>query len=180
MFSASFYYSGGWSSRALDKTQWIQVEFTTPYIITAIQTQGRSDLTLTQWVKSYKVRYWSHKISPRLYKDDDGLDKVEHTCFILFHYFLFLRVHIYVYIFVNFLVKVFEANDDRDTVVTNYLEPPIKGARFLRIEPQEWHQHISLRFEILGCEDKGEKKKIKSWRYQITSSIYYIALHSII
>ena len=50
------------------------------------------------------------------------------------------------------------ANGDTKTVVTNYLEPPILGARFIRIQPQEWHRHISLRFEMLGCENIGKKQ----------------------
>ena len=56
-----------------------------------------------------------------------------------------------------FPCKVFTANGDRNTVVTNYLEPPIVGARYVRIQPQDWNVHISLRFEILGCDYQGKE-----------------------
>ncbi|XP_011663055.2 uncharacterized protein LOC589087 [Strongylocentrotus purpuratus] len=45
--------------------------------------------------------------------------------------------------------NVFSGNDDRDTVVTNDFSSNIV-ARFIRIEPLTWTNHISMRFDILG------------------------------
>ena len=46
--------------------------------------------------------------------------------------------------------QVFEGNEDSDTVVLNKLSQPIT-ARYIRLLPIEWHNHISMRIEIYGC-----------------------------
>ena len=54
---------------------------------------------------------------------------------------------------------MFPANicvEDRDTIVTNVLSPPISKASFVRIMPQQWVGTPSLRFELLGCDEKGK------------------------
>ncbi|XP_027992232.2 coagulation factor VIII isoform X1 [Eptesicus fuscus] len=51
----------------------------------------------------------------------------------------------------NGKVKVFQGNQDSLTPVVNSLEPPLL-ARYLRIHPRSWVNHIALRLEILGCE----------------------------
>ena len=45
----------------MDSNQWIQVDLSTPFKITAIQTQGRNGYD--QWVKSYKVAYGNDGIN---------------------------------------------------------------------------------------------------------------------
>ncbi|XP_028516808.1 lactadherin-like [Exaiptasia diaphana] len=47
-------------------------------------------------------------------------------------------------------VKIFSGNKDRNTVVTNKLERPIKS-RHIRLIVKEFHNHISLRMELYGC-----------------------------
>ena len=54
--------------------------------------------------------------------------------------------------FTAFWLQIFNGNTDRNTIVTNNINPAIPSARFVRIRPQEYHVHISLRFEILGCK----------------------------
>ncbi|XP_072017641.1 retinoschisin-like [Amphiura filiformis] len=46
---------------------------------------------------------------------------------------------------------VFDGNTDRDTVVTR-LFPSIVRATVIRIQPMDWHAHISMRFDLIGCE----------------------------
>lgn len=46
--------------------------------------------------------------------------------------------------------KIFSANNDRDTIVYNFLSSPIT-ARFVRIHPWTYQSHISMRMEIYGC-----------------------------
>lgn len=46
--------------------------------------------------------------------------------------------------------KLFLANIDDSTVKTNYFTRPIH-ARFLRIQPIKWHNHVGLKAEIRGC-----------------------------
>jgi len=47
------------------------------------------------------------------------------------------------------LENTFTGNSDQDTLVENELLPPIV-ARFVRLHPTTWHEHISLRVELLG------------------------------
>lgn len=46
--------------------------------------------------------------------------------------------------------KVFPGNTDKDTVVKNILDPPIK-AMYIRILPQTWKGYMVLRMELYGC-----------------------------
>ncbi|XP_078696106.1 putative carboxypeptidase X1 [Branchiostoma floridae x Branchiostoma belcheri] len=50
--------------------------------------------------------------------------------------------------------KVFPGNTDRNTPVTNLLDSPI-AARYVRFLPQSWHDHMSMRVEVLGCSVDG-------------------------
>lgn len=50
--------------------------------------------------------------------------------------------------------QVFRGNSDRNTVVENYISPAII-AKFVRILPRAWHNHISMRFELYGCTSDG-------------------------
>ena len=52
-------------------------------------------------------------------------------------------------------LQILQGNNEKDKVVTNDLNPAIPMARFIRIHPKTWQTHISLRFEVLGCEVTG-------------------------
>ncbi|XP_075017909.1 coagulation factor VIII isoform X2 [Calonectris borealis] len=51
--------------------------------------------------------------------------------------------------------KIFRANQDHTSTVVNTLEPPL-FARYVRIHPRQWHNHIALRIEFLGCDTQQE------------------------
>ncbi|KFQ72067.1 Coagulation factor VIII [Phaethon lepturus] len=51
--------------------------------------------------------------------------------------------------------KTFKANQDHTSTVMNTLEPPL-FARYVRIHPRQWHNHIALRIELLGCDTQQE------------------------
>ncbi|XP_010158871.1 PREDICTED: coagulation factor VIII-like [Eurypyga helias] len=51
--------------------------------------------------------------------------------------------------------KIFKANQDHTSTVLNTLEPPL-FARYVRIHPCQWHNHIALRIEFLGCDTQQE------------------------
>ncbi|XP_051486280.1 LOW QUALITY PROTEIN: coagulation factor VIII [Apus apus] len=51
--------------------------------------------------------------------------------------------------------KIFKANQDHSSTVINTLEPPL-FARYVRIHPRQWHNHIALRIEFLGCDTQQE------------------------
>ncbi|EDO41037.1 predicted protein, partial [Nematostella vectensis] len=46
--------------------------------------------------------------------------------------------------------KVLKGNSDRDSKVSHILEPAII-ARYVRLRPQSWYGHISMRLELYGC-----------------------------
>ncbi|XP_019614394.1 PREDICTED: lactadherin-like [Branchiostoma belcheri] len=50
--------------------------------------------------------------------------------------------------------KVFPGNTDRSTPVMNLLATDI-DARYVRFVIQTWHNHVSMRAEILGCNIDG-------------------------
>lgn len=47
--------------------------------------------------------------------------------------------------------KMFPGNNDEDSLVTHILECPFI-ARFVRLLPQSWTNHIALRFDVIGCQ----------------------------
>lgn len=49
--------------------------------------------------------------------------------------------------------RIFNANTDQDTPVTNYFFAPVK-AFLLKMYPHAWHGHMSFRIEILGCKNE--------------------------
>lgn len=46
--------------------------------------------------------------------------------------------------------KVFLGNFDADSRRTNFFERPLH-AKFLRVQPTKWHDHVALKVEVLGC-----------------------------
>lgn len=58
------------------------------------------------------------------------------------------RVHIMPFYYRQ--LQIFTGNSDQDSVVTNMLPCPIL-ARCIRINPLDWKDHASLRFDLLGC-----------------------------
>jgi hypothetical protein len=53
--------------------------------------------------------------------------------------------------------NVYDGNSDRDGHIVNVLKNPVVG-RFVRIHPLEWHEHISLRFDVKA--EKVESKRV--------------------
>ncbi|XP_029767912.1 coagulation factor VIII [Terrapene carolina triunguis] len=47
--------------------------------------------------------------------------------------------------------KIFKGNQNHFSTVVNSLDPPL-FARYLRIHPRRWQNHIALRTEFLGCD----------------------------
>lgn len=62
------------------------------------------------------------------------------------------------------IAKVFQGNSDPDTVVTNMLKMAV-NARYVRIKPQSWHNHIAMRVEVY----KGEASS------KLTAGIHKLA-----
>ncbi|KAL5004659.1 hypothetical protein ScPMuIL_018115 [Solemya velum] len=49
------------------------------------------------------------------------------------------------------MYKSFSGNEDHDTLVVNSM-PTVLVARFIRINPTAWHMHMSMRFDVIGCD----------------------------
>lgn len=49
------------------------------------------------------------------------------------------------------LWQVFEGNTDSQGEVSNAFIPPIV-ARYVRVTPQSWHQHVALKVALVGCQ----------------------------
>lgn len=49
-------------------------------------------------------------------------------------------------------LQLFQGNVDNNTHKKNVFEPPFY-ARYVRVLPWEWHERITLRMELLGCDN---------------------------
>ena len=67
--------------------------------------------------------------------------------------------------------KIFIANNDKNTKVYNYFSKSVE-AKFIRILPQEWNNHISMRADVLKCKgiDTFKQCELNVPYSQITSS----------
>ncbi|KAL3841715.1 hypothetical protein ACJMK2_019821 [Sinanodonta woodiana] len=115
------YRCGCWAAQYNDKQQFIQVDMTNSQCVTAVTTKGRDPKTYTQFVKSYKVLYSVDGVSFITVMDHNGKD----------------------------MIFIGNTQNETNSTVTNELPCPIQ-ARYIRINPQDWHQHISLRFDVIG------------------------------
>lgn len=117
-FKGVVLHSGGaWCTGSLDSSQWVQVDFFVPRLITGIVTQGRANSN--QWVTSYHVSYGNDSTQMTLYTEFDGL-------------------------------KTFVGNSDENTIVENTLREHVT-ARYIRIHPVSYHEHMSMRIEMRQC-----------------------------
>ncbi|XP_072017844.1 lactadherin-like [Amphiura filiformis] len=117
--------SGAWIAKVNDAFQWIQVDLEKPTWVTGVIIQGRQETAHAQWVTKFKVQY-----------SNDG------ECWKFLQ-----RTN-------NAGEKVFNGNTDirwQRTGERRLFATPIK-ATYIRIRPTAWHVHISMRFELLGCE----------------------------
>lgn len=47
--------------------------------------------------------------------------------------------------------QVFQGNMNYQDEVRNNFIPPIE-ARYVRVQPSQWHQRVALKLELLGCQ----------------------------
>ncbi|XP_078579734.1 lymphocyte antigen 75-like isoform X1 [Branchiostoma floridae x Branchiostoma japonicum] len=120
---------GSWTALTNDQNQWLQVDLGQMSTISGVITQGRNGYTGQgggQWVTSFKLRLSNDGQTFTTVVDATTLQE-----------------------------KIFAANNDRDTEVTNLLDAPVV-TRYVRFWPQTWTNHISMRVEILGCDNSGQ------------------------
>lgn len=132
----------------------LQVDLGAPKKISGIITQGAKDFGSVQFVSAFKVAHSDDGRSWTVVKDEaTGTDKVR----TLAHLFRARRQfqpqrrvssgHV-----TSFpLCQIFPGNSDNNVHKKNIFDPPIYG-RYIRVLPWEWHGRVTLRMELLGCD----------------------------
>lgn len=111
-----------WRPAVDDRNQWWEVDMGDIFRVHAIVTQGSSRYRTPQYIKSYKIKYSVLQNGPWFYVLTGTGNE-----------------------------EVFKGNWDKDGRVTNNFLPPLT-AKYIRLEPLTWHNHISLRAEIMVCK----------------------------
>ncbi|KAG9271018.1 discoidin, CUB and LCCL domain-containing protein 2 isoform X2 [Astyanax mexicanus] len=119
-----------WAAVTSDTKQWIQVDLKREKKITGIITTGSSLPEYQFYVSAYRVQYSSDGQDWTAYKDSGSNQQ-----------------------------KVFQGNTNYLHEVRNNFIPPIE-ARFIRINPYQWHQRIALKMELLGCQLPAARPRI--------------------
>ncbi|KAM9816258.1 milk fat globule EGF and factor V/VIII domain containing b isoform X3 [Syngnathus typhle] len=115
--------TNAWTAASNSKSEWLQVDLQSPKKLTGIITQGAKDFGTVQFVSAFKVAH-----------SDDG------------------QVWSIVQDETTNSDKIFAGNSDNNVHQKNLFEPPF-FARFVRVLPWEWHESITLRMELLGCDE---------------------------
>ncbi|XP_038670787.1 EGF-like repeat and discoidin I-like domain-containing protein 3 isoform X2 [Scyliorhinus canicula] len=115
--------TNAWTAELSNKSQWLQIDLLMPKKVTGIITQGAKDFGVAQYVESFKIAYSDDRESWSIYQD--GITRTD---------------------------KVFQGNYDNYSHKKNIFDPPI-DAQFIRILPQTWRERITLRVELLGCQE---------------------------
>uniref|UniRef100_A0A1A8NKY9 Milk fat globule-EGF factor 8 protein n=1 Tax=Nothobranchius rachovii TaxID=451742 RepID=A0A1A8NKY9_9TELE len=115
--------TNAWSPAQNNRSEWIQVDLGKTKRLTGIITQGAKDFGVVQFVSEFKVAYSNNGEVWSMVKDENSGED-----------------------------KLFQGNTDNNTHKKNIFEAPFY-ARFVRVVPWEWHERITLRMELLGCDD---------------------------
>ncbi|XP_045152438.1 lactadherin isoform X1 [Echinops telfairi] len=111
-----------WTAQSNSASEWLQVDLGSLKRVTGIITQGARDFGYIQYVAAYKVAYSDDAQQWMEYKERGAVDS-----------------------------RIFPGNSDNNSHKKNVFETPFK-ARYVRVLPVAWHNRITLRMELLGCE----------------------------
>eukprot|EP00066_Takifugu_rubripes_P016173 XP_011605439.1 PREDICTED: lactadherin-like [Takifugu rubripes] len=115
--------TNAWTAATDNRSEWLQVDLESPKKISGIITQGAKDFGSVQFVSAFKVAHSDDGQTWTIVKDETTR-----------------------------MDKIFPGNSDNNVHKKNIFDPPIYG-RYLRILPWEWHGRITLRVELLGCDE---------------------------
>ncbi|PWA18993.1 hypothetical protein CCH79_00004891 [Gambusia affinis] len=115
--------TNAWSPAQNNRSEWIQVDLGKTKQLTGIITQGAKDFGVVQFVSEFKVAYSNDGESWSVVKDGKTGSD-----------------------------QIFQGNTDNNTHKKNVFEPPFY-AQYVRVVPWEWHERVTLRMELLGCDD---------------------------
>ncbi|KAM4734785.1 milk fat globule EGF and factor V/VIII domain containing b [Anableps anableps] len=112
-----------WIPATSTQSEWLQVDLLFPKSIAGIITQGANRLGSAQFVSSFKIAHSNDGISWTILKDESRDED-----------------------------KIFTGNSDSKYQKMNIFRPPF-NSRYVRILPWEWNRQITLRMELLGCDN---------------------------
>ncbi|NWI69409.1 MFGM protein, partial [Todus mexicanus] len=115
--------TNAWTALHNGQSEWLQIDLRDQKKVTGIITQGARDFGHIQYVAAYKVAYGDNGASWTLYRDGQTNS-----------------------------TKIFQGNSDNYSHKKNVFDVPFY-ARFVRILPVAWHNRITLRVELLGCDE---------------------------
>ncbi|XP_029992843.1 lactadherin-like isoform X1 [Sphaeramia orbicularis] len=115
--------TNAWTAATNNRSEWLQVDLESPKKVTGIITQGAKDFGSVQFVMAFKVAHSDDGQSWTIMKDEKTRTD-----------------------------KIFPGNSDNNVHKKNIFDPPIYG-RYIRVLPWEWHERITLRMELLGCDE---------------------------
>ncbi|XP_061678448.1 milk fat globule EGF and factor V/VIII domain containing b isoform X2 [Syngnathoides biaculeatus] len=115
--------TNAWTAATNSRSEWLQVDLESPKKLTGIITQGAKDFGAVQFVSAFKVAHSDDGRSWSTVQDVTAKND-----------------------------RIFPGNSDNNVHKKNLFEPPL-FARFVRILPWEWHERITLRMELLGCDE---------------------------
>ncbi|XP_077173575.1 lactadherin isoform X2 [Paroedura picta] len=115
--------TNAWSALTNALGEWLQIDLKKEKQVTGVITQGARDFGHIQYVASFKVAYSNDGRSWTLYRNS----RTNST-------------------------QIFEGNSDNYSHKKNVFDVPFY-ARFVRILPESWHNRITLRVELLGCDE---------------------------
>ncbi|XP_070618121.1 lactadherin isoform X1 [Erythrolamprus reginae] len=115
--------SNAWTALTKKEGEWLQVDLQKLKKVTGIITQGARDFGHIQYVAAYKVAYSNDGKTWTFYQDNKTNK-----------------------------IKIFQGNHDNNSHKKNMFDPPF-FARFIRVFPEAWHNRITLRMELLGCDN---------------------------
>ncbi|XP_023653560.1 lactadherin-like [Paramormyrops kingsleyae] len=115
--------TNAWTAATNSRSEWFQVDLEKPKRISGIITQGAKDFGVVRFVSAFKVAYSTDGQTWSVIEDPET--KTD---------------------------KIFPGNSDNNTHKKNFFEPTI-WARFVRVLPWTWHERITLRLELLGCDE---------------------------
>uniref|UniRef100_A0A8C3LIA4 Milk fat globule-EGF factor 8 protein n=1 Tax=Chrysolophus pictus TaxID=9089 RepID=A0A8C3LIA4_CHRPC len=126
--------TNAWTALHNDQSEWLQIDLRDQKKVTGIVTQGARDFGHIQYVAAYKVAYSDNGTSWTVYRDSQTNS-----------------------------TKIFHGNSDNYSHKKNVFDVPFH-ARFVRILPVAWHNRITLRVELLGCDELPTLLSWSSWR----------------
>ncbi|KAJ3596414.1 hypothetical protein NHX12_002821 [Muraenolepis orangiensis] len=131
--------TNAWTAASNDRSEWLQVDLESPKRVTGIITQGAKDFGSVQFVTAFKVSYSTDGRSWTIVKNQTNTTDMRPN--IVIDLPSVLRC-----------AAKKPGNSDNNVHKNNMFDPPFY-ARYVRVLPWAWHDAITLRIELLGCNE---------------------------